>query len=90
MTVRESLKRFALSTFKSNAEIRDFLRKSVTLVDERKRRSAVRIAAIDDQPFAPQTNLQSYGYQVTPIGDLKSLDEVTDYQGCSTLREELH
>jgi len=61
------MKSLALGLFRSNSELSDFARKSVRLVDERSRRRAVKIAAIDDAPFQPQTNLQNYGYDVTAI-----------------------
>lgn len=74
-----ALKKLTLSIYKSNSDIRDFSRQNHVLVDERTRRSAIRIAVIDDQLFLPQTNLQVYGYKITSIGDIKSLDQVADY-----------
>lgn len=73
------MKTFALKMFKSNRDIRDFAAKAAHLQSEKDRRSAVSIAVIDDQPFAPQTNLQAYGYSISQIGDIKSLSEVAQY-----------
>lgn len=73
------MKSLALQFFKSNSDIRDFLRSRVRFENQHARRAAVKIAAVDDAPFAPQTNLQSYGYQITPIGDVKQLSELENY-----------
>lgn len=73
------MKQFSLNFFRSNKEIKDFAVKVAHLQSEQSRRSAVPIAVIDDQPFAAQTNLQSYGYNISQIGDIKSLGEVARY-----------
>lgn len=73
------MKKFLLSPFKTNADLASFMRTRSHLQTVQARRAAIRIAVIDDQPFLPQTNLQSYGYTVTPIGDLKSIPEVRDF-----------
>lgn len=73
------MKNLSLKMFRSNSEIRDFSAKAAHLQSEKTRRSSVPIAVIDDQPFAPQTNLQSYGYNISQIGDIKSLNEVAKY-----------
>jgi hypothetical protein len=68
-----------IKLFKSNSDISEFLDRSAHLKNPQARRSAIKIAVIDDEPFAPQTNLQSYGYNIKPIGDLKNLKEVAEY-----------
>ncbi|WP_396594393.1 hypothetical protein [Brevundimonas sp. R86498] len=73
------MKSIALKLYKSARDIRDFAGKAAHLQSEKQRRSTVPIAVIDDQPFAPQTNLQSYGYNISQIGDIKSLGEVSKY-----------
>lgn len=73
------MKSILLTPFKSNASLVSFVRTKSHLNSVQARRAAVKIAVIDDQPFLPQTNLQSYGYAVTSIGDLKSISEVRDY-----------
>lgn len=73
------MKNLSLKLFRTNREIRNFAAKAAHLQSEKTRRSAVPIAVIDDQPFVPQTNLQSYGYNISQIGDIKSLNEVAKY-----------
>ena len=73
------MRKLALALFKDSGNIRDFVRKNIQLKDAASRRSAVKIAVIDDNPFKPQTNLANYGYKITPIGDIKSVSEVADY-----------
>ena len=43
------------------------------------RRKEVKIAVIDDQPFDAGVNLRNYGYDITEIGDIKSVTEVANY-----------
>jgi DNA-binding NarL/FixJ family response regulator len=50
------------------------------LTSDREKRDKVRIAVIDDQPFAPEQNLRNAGFRVDSIGDIKSLDELELYQ----------
>lgn len=69
----------ALRLFASNDELSGYINRSRHLQTPRERRSAVRIAVLDDQPFAPQTNLQNYGYNIRPIGDIKRLDEISSF-----------
>lgn len=47
--------------------------------NDRSRRSQVPIAIIDDEPFAAQQTLTNHGYDVRPIGDIKSLSEIDPY-----------
>ena len=73
------MKRFALSLFKTNSELVNFIRTTSNLRNIQARRAAIKIAVIDDQPFIPQTNLKSFGYEVIPIGDVKNVSEIKDY-----------
>ena len=77
--LRYPVKTILLAPFKTNASLASFIRGRSNLKSDNARRSAVKIAVIDDQPFLPQTNLQSFGYSVSPLGDLKSISEVQDY-----------
>jgi hypothetical protein len=73
------MRELALRIFRSNAEIQNYLHRAAHLQTIKSRRAAVRIAVVDDEPFAPQANLQSYGYVISPIGDIKNLDEVSGF-----------
>ena len=73
------MKTLALHLFKTNADLSNFVRSTSNLQDTKSRRSSVRIAVIDDQPFLPHMILQTYGYKVEQIGDLKSVEEVKNY-----------
>lgn len=74
-----TVKNILLKPFKTNARLAQFVQSNPNLNSVNGRRSAVKIAIIDDQPFLPQTNLQAYGYTVQPLGDIKSVSEVKDY-----------
>jgi len=52
---------------------------NATLINDRERRARVPIAIVDDEPFAAQQTLTNHGYDVRPIGDLKSLREIDDF-----------
>lgn len=43
------------------------------------RRGTVKIAVIDDQHFEAGVNLRNYGYNITEIGDIKSVKEVAEF-----------
>ena len=70
------MKQSMLRFFKSNADLVNFSKNTLGFQTVTARRAAVSIAVIDDEAFAPQTNLKSYGYNITQIGDLKNLEEV--------------
>ncbi|WP_299636332.1 hypothetical protein [uncultured Ruegeria sp.] len=42
-------------------------------------RSAVKIAIIDDEKFKAHSNLTTYGYKIQELPDIKSLDDVSDF-----------
>ncbi|MCQ8278909.1 hypothetical protein NFI95_10660 [Acetobacteraceae bacterium KSS8] len=73
------MKDLFLKPFRSNSELSNYMRTTAHLQTVKSRREAVNVAVIDDEAFAPQTNLQSYGYRITPIGDMKDLAEVAGY-----------
>lgn len=73
------VKNLLLWPFRTNADLMNYLSTRSNLQSAQARRAAVNIAVIDDEPFLPQTNLQSYGYKVVPLGDIKSVTEVKDY-----------
>lgn len=73
------MKALALHLFKTNADLSNFVRSTTNLQDIKSRRAAIRIAIIDDQPFLPHMILETYGYKVAQIGDLKNVEEVKDY-----------
>ncbi len=73
------MRAMALKLFATNDELRGYLSRSSHLQTAKERRAAVSIAVIDDEPFAPQANLQTYGYNIKPIGDLKDLNEVASF-----------
>lgn len=76
----EEMTLLALSFLRDNSELRGFSQSQSHLQSAQSRRSAVRIAVIDDEVFAPQANLRSYGYSVEPIGDVKNVSEIIQYQ----------
>lgn len=42
-------------------------------------RAAIKIAVIDDQPFAPEHNLKNNQFQISTFKDVKSVKEVEEY-----------
>lgn len=73
------MKRLALKLFSTNRELVNFVRKNAHLDSPINRRARVKIAVIDDEPFAPHTNLIAYGYSIDVLGDIKKIDEVVDF-----------
>jgi DNA-binding NarL/FixJ family response regulator len=65
--------------FRSNKELKTFTSTVAHLQSDSAKRGAAPIAIIDDRPFAPQTNLQNYGYRINQIGDVKSVTEVAEF-----------
>lgn len=73
------MKEFLLAPFRSAASIESYYRERVANRDIRVRRQSVGICVIDDQPFAPQSNLGNYGYRIHPLGDIKTVSEIEPY-----------
>jgi CheY-like chemotaxis protein len=69
----------SLSFLKTNRQLADYYRDRIVTRDIRERRKSVSICVIDDQPFAPQTNLSNYGYRIEAIGDIKTIEEISAY-----------
>ena len=42
-------------------------------------RSSVKIAIIDDEKFKAHANLTTYGYKIQELPDIKSLDDISDF-----------
>lgn len=77
--MKNALKRQSVRLFKSNSDIQSFYRDKINFKDSKDKRSKVNVAVIDDEPFAPQANLSSYGYKIDPIGDIKDIHELEEY-----------
>lgn len=74
------MKELALSLFKDNGDLADYASRRGNLRNAAQRRGLVSIAVIDDEAFAPQSNLASYGYRITPLGDIRDIADVAKYQ----------
>lgn len=70
---------FLLRAFRSNRDIENHYTRHVAVRREVERRAVVQLCVIDDQPFIPLTNLTSYGYRITHLGDIKSVDDIKSY-----------
>lgn len=70
---------FPLGMYKTNEALSDYLRKHITFDNITSRRNAVPIAAIDDEPFSPQTSLSSFGYNIIQLGDIKRISEIEKF-----------
>jgi len=73
------VKNLLLKPFRSSRDLESYFADRVAARQIRDRRHAVRIAVIDDQPFAPQANLNAYHYNIRPVGDIRSVDQIKDY-----------
>ncbi len=77
--MKNFVKKKALELYYDNRDILSFYRDNIKYENVVSKREKVKIAVIDDEPFAPQTNLSSYGYKAQPLGDIKRVDEVSKY-----------
>ena len=68
-----------IGLFKTNAQLQGFDKSNRRFSSINDRRSAVKIAVIDDNAFDPEVNLRSHGYDIRQIGDLKNIREVEGY-----------
>ena len=64
---------------KTNASLQNFDKGNPRFSSINDRRSAARIAVIDDNPFDPEVNLRSHGYDIRQVGDIKKIKEVEGY-----------
>lgn len=77
------LKRYfpkTINAYSSVLELRDYSQHRKTSMSQKDIRSSVKIAIIDDEKFKAHANLTNYGYQIHEIPDIKSLDEVADFE----------
>ncbi|GAB5486582.1 MAG: hypothetical protein Pars2KO_01520 [Parasphingorhabdus sp.] len=49
---------------------------SLSIIERRKQ---IPIAVIDDEAFSPESNLKNNGYEINILGDLKSIEQVSEY-----------
>ena len=77
--MKNAVKSHSLRLFRSNSDIQGFYKEHIRFNDSVDKRSKVNLAVIDDEPFAPQTNLSSYGYKITPLGDIKNIHELESF-----------
>jgi CheY-like chemotaxis protein len=73
------MKNLLLKPFRTSRDLESYFTDRVAAREIRDRRQAVRIAVVDDHPFAPQANLNAYNYNITQIGDVRSVDQVKGY-----------
>ena len=73
------MKSLFLRFFESADALRGFHERKIAPRPRNARRENVGIAVIDDEPFAPQSNLSSYGFNVVPLGDLRSVNGIAQY-----------
>lgn len=69
-----------LAQYKSNADLAAYMNTVKRLPSVTEARKSIPIAVIDDQPFLPERNLKSYGFDIRQIGDVKHIEEVRDYR----------
>ncbi len=69
----------ALNSYSSVLELRDYSKGPKTSLNKMQIRSSVKIAIIDDEKFKAHANLTNYGYQITELPDIRSLDDVMEY-----------
>lgn len=68
-----------LSAYRSVIELRDHSKGKKATMSQKDIRSAVKIAIIDDEKFKAHSNLTTYGYKIQELPDVKSLDDVSDF-----------
>lgn len=69
-----------ISSFKTIEALDDWQKLNAKSLSEQERRARFKIAVIDDEAFAAGRNLRNAGYQITEVGDIKSVNELDDYQ----------
>ncbi len=68
-----------LSAYRSVIELRDHSKNKKVSMSQKEIRSAVKIAIIDDEKFKAHSNLTTYGYKIEELPDIKSLDDISDF-----------
>ncbi|MBT3139687.1 hypothetical protein KL867_01340 [Ruegeria litorea] len=69
----------SLNSYHSVLELRDHSKGKKASMSQKEIRSAVKIAIIDDEKFKAHGNLTNYGYKIQELPDIKSLDQVRDF-----------
>lgn len=69
-----------LYQYQTNADLANFIKTSKKFPNIKEARKSIPIAVIDDQPFLPERNLRSYGFDIRQIGDVKQIDEVREFR----------
>jgi hypothetical protein len=67
-------------TYQCIDDLRNWQKTASVLTSDKEKREKVRIAVVDDQPFAPEQNLRNAGFQVDSIGDIKNIGELEPFQ----------
>lgn len=70
---------FGLNKYKSVLELRDYAKRHKLSKTQADIRAAVKIAVIDDEKFQAQSNLKSYGYDITLLPDIAKISEVEGF-----------
>jgi CheY-like chemotaxis protein len=69
----------SINAYSSVLELRDHSKGRKASLSQKEIRSNIHIAVIDDEKFKPHGNLTNYGYKIQELPDIKSLDQVTDF-----------
>ena len=75
----ELVRRYVLDSFKTVEDLSNVRVKRFKPPLQHDRRRSIKIAVVDDQPFAAGVNLRNLGYDIVEIGDLKKVSEIEDY-----------
>lgn len=70
---------FGLNSYHSALEIRDFSKHNRINKNQSEIRGAVKIAVIDDEKFHAYGNLRSYGYDITELPDITSINQIAKF-----------
>lgn len=68
-----------LAFFRTSANLATYQQQLTSQLGISEIRDKIPIAVIDDEPFSPEVNLRSHGYNITQIGDIKKVQEVSKY-----------
>lgn len=67
-------------TYQCIDELASWKKTASSLTSDKEKRERIRIAVVDDQPFAPEQNLRNAGFKVDSIGDIKTIEELEPFQ----------
>ena len=68
-----------INRYQSALQIKDHAKKSRIGKTQNELRQAIKIAIIDDEQFKPRSNLESYGYRFDELQDIRSIEQVREY-----------